>query len=198
MSGQADLGRMEREAYRAYWSDGILDIYVGLSMLFIGAMWTWVNDLSGIAGILPAVFAAPTLAGHKRFVEARLGHVEWRPSRRGWERRNQLLLLAAGVALFALGLVAYVLVAQGDGGGLRIAPGILAWLLALLAVGLAFVLDARRMLLYAGVLAISGVVVVVLEAKPGWPMLAAGAVATVAGLVMLRRFVERYPVVEPR
>jgi len=197
MDERIDLGAMEQEAYRAWWSDGIVDIYVGVSVLWIGAMWTWVNDLAGIAGVLPAIFVAPMLAAHKRFVGARLGHVEWRPPRRGWERRNQLVLLAAGLGLLLLGVVTYLVVDTRGAGGLRLAPGILAWLLALFAVGLAFLLDARRMLLYASVLAVSGIVVVLLEAKPGWPMLACGAVATVVGVVMLRRFIERYPVIDP-
>ena len=196
MRASTDLSTMEREAYRAYWSDGIVDLYVGISMLFIGAMWTWVNDLAGIAGVLPAVFVAPVLTAHKRFVEARLGHVEWRPARRAWERRNVWLALGAGVGLLLLGIAGYVVAA--DGGGLGVAPGILAWLLALIAIGLAILLDARRMLLYAAVLAVSGVAVVLLEAKPGWPMLAGGAVATAVGVVMLRRFVTRYPVVQER
>ena len=140
MNAHADLGSMEREAYRAYWSDGIVDLYLGASLLFFGAMWTWVNDLSGIAGLLPAVLVTPMLALHNRFVGARLGYVEWRPDRRRWERRNLVLLLAAGVGLLLL--------------------------------------------------------VVLLQAEPGWPMLACGVVATIIGLVMLRRFVERYPVIE--
>ena len=194
MSASGDLSAMERETYRAYWSDGIIDIYLGVSLLFMGAMWTWVQDLAGIAGVLPAVFLTPVLAGRKRFVEARLGHVEWRPSRRSWERRNLLLLLAAGVALLVLGLATYLFV---DGGGLiPFAPGILAWLLAAIALGLAFVLDAKRMLLYAAVLALSGVAVVAVGAEPGWPMLTSGVVATIVGSAMLRRFIERYPVIE--
>ncbi len=187
---------MERETYRAYWSDGIVDIYLGVSMLFMGAMWTLVSDLAGIAGVLPAVFVTPVLAGRKRFVEARLGHVEWRPPRRDWERRNLLLLLTSGIALFVLGGATFLLVDGGD--GLRpFAPGILAWLLAAIALGLALVLDAMRMLIYAAVLALSGAAVVALGANPGWPMLACGVVATVVGLVMLRRFIERHPVIEP-
>lgn len=197
MDARTDLEKLERDVYRAYWSDGIIDIYLGLSLLFIGAMWTWVNDLSGLAGLFPALFVVPMLAAHRRFVEARLGHVEWRPARRGWERRNLWWLLAAGVALFALGIGMYLVVA-GGATGIRVAPGILAWLLAGFAFGLAIALDARRFLLYAAVLAGSGVIVVALAAAPGWPMLACGSVATVTGIVMLRRFVERHPVVAPR
>ena len=193
MQAPTDLAALERAAYRSYWSDGIIDIYTGVSMLFVGAMWTWVNDLSGIAGVLPAIFVAPMLATRKRFVETRLGHVEWRPARRGWERRNLLLVLAAGIGMLALGIAGYLAADLGPG-GLRQAPGIMAWLLALLALGLALVMDARRLVLYAVVLAASGVVVVLLEAEPGWPMLVTGAVATLVGLSMLRRFIATHPV----
>lgn len=192
---QIDLGRLEREAYRASWSDGIVDIYLGVSLVWMGLMWTWVNDFSGIAGVLPALFVTPMLAVHKRFVEARLGHVEWRAARRGWERRNQWILLAAGVGLFLLGVAAYRAVDAGS--ELDLAPGVLAWLLALLTVGLALLLDARRLLVYGAVLAVGGGVVVLLPAEPGWPMLAGGVVATATGLAMLRRFRQRYPVIDP-
>jgi hypothetical protein len=185
---------MEREVYRAYWSDGIVDLYLGGSLLFMGAMWTWVDDLSGIAGIIPAILVTPMLAARTRFVQARLGYVEWRPGRRRWERRNLLLLLSAGVGLFLLAIAVY-LFGTPPGGELQLAPGILAWLLALLALGLAVLLDARRMLLYATVLAVGGLIVVLQQAEPGWPMLACGALATTIGLAMLRRFAERYPVV---
>jgi hypothetical protein len=196
MDGQTDLGIMEREAYRAYWSDGIVDIYLGLSLAFMGVMWTWPNGLSAIAGVLPAIFVTPMLVGRRRFVEARLGHVEWRPARRGWEYRNQLLLLAAGVGLFLLAVVVYATVVPDGSGDTRFAPGILAWLLALLALGLAILFDARRMLSYAAVLAVGGFAAVALQTEPGWPISAAGIVATIVGLVMLRRFVARYPVID--
>jgi len=197
MSGQADLESLEREAYRASWSDGIVDIYVGLSMIWLGAMWVWENDLSAMAGLVPAVFVAPMLSARKRFVEARLGYVRWRAPRRDWERRNLWMLLAAGLGLFLMGVAAYLLASSDDSpGSLRLAPGILAWLLALLGVGLALVMDARRMLLYAALLAVGGVVVVMLEAMPGWPMLVTGMVATVAGGAMLWRFVRRHPVMD--
>lgn len=199
MAAQTELETLERDAYRASYSDGIVDIYVGLSMVWIGASWIWFTDMAALAGVLPAVLLAPMISARKRFVEARLGYVQWRAPRRRWERRNLLVLLAAGICLLLLGGGMYVFVSTaGDGtGSLQLAPGILAWLLALLAVGLALLLDAARMLAYAAILAVMGVVVVALGSMPGWPMLATGVVATAVGLVMLYAFVRRYPV-EPR
>jgi len=193
MGESIDLRNLEREAYRAQWSDGLIDIYLGLSLLWLGVMWTWVNEFSGLAGILPAIFVTPMLAVHRRFVEARIGHVEWRPARIGWERRSQVLLLVAGVGLF--GVTIGALIISRNGGGHAVGPGILAWILAALCVGLSVLLGARRMLLYGVVLLIGGVAVELADAEPGWPMLACGVAATITGSFMLRRFVERHPVV---
>ena len=192
MSESIDLRSLEREAYGAQWSDGLIDIYLGLSLLWLGAMWTWVNDFSGLAGILPAIFVTPMLVVHRRFVEARIGHVEWRPTRIGWERRSQVLLLVAGVSVFLVTIGALAI--SGNGGSRIVGPGILAWLLAAFCVGLSVLLVARRMLLYGVVLLLGGVAVELADAEPGWPMLACGVGATITGLVMLRRFVKRYPV----
>ncbi len=197
MSEGSDLQQLEREAYRTSWSDGIVDLYLGLSLLWIGAAWIWINDLSGLAGMLPAILVVPMLGARKRFVEARQGYVQWRPTRRRWEQRNLGLLLGVGVAMLAAGMAVFFFVSNGSGGTIELAPGIMAWLLAVLSVGLAFLLDARRMLAYAAVLAVGGVIVVALDALPGWPMLAAGTVAASVGAVMLWRFSRRYQGVEP-
>jgi hypothetical protein len=79
-----------------------------------------------------------------------------------------------------------------------LAPGILAWLLALLVLGVGMLLDAPRMVLYAAVLAAGGAAPCLLVTEPGWPMLAAGALAVAHGSLLLRRFLRRYPPLESR
>lgn len=194
---QADLRAMERTAYRARWADGIVDIYLGASLLWMGLMWAWPNPFSAVAGIVPAALAVPMLGLHKRFVEARLGHVEWRPSRRLWERRGQLALLGLGLGLLVLVAGSRLVSAVGIDAP-PLAPGIMAWLLTVLVLGIGLLLDAPRIGLYAAMLAVGGALAVVFQTEPGWPMVAAGAVALACGLLLLRRFVGRYPVVEPR
>ena len=74
--------------------------------------------------------------------------------------------------------------------------GLLAFLLALMAIVLAFMLDAPRMLGYSAVLVIAGTIASVNEANPGWPLLAAGAFVAVVGGVMLTRFLNTNPMVD--
>lgn len=199
METDQELQTLERRAYLASYSDGIVDLFVGLSLLWIGVAWIWLPDMAGLAGIFPAVFISVMLTARKRLLESRLGYVKWSEPRRRWERRNLAAILAAGVLIFVVGVVVYVLVTQGstDTRGLSdLVPGLPALLLALVAVGLGLVMGTWRMLAYGGVLATAGVITVLAERDPGWPLFAAGIVVTVWGMVMVARFVRRYPAVE--
>ena len=161
MTDDQELQRLEREAYQHSFSDGVIDIFVGASLVWIGAVWIWLPDFAGLAGVLPAVFIATMLQARKRFLEPRIGYVRWAPPRRQWEQRNLAGLFAAGLGLFLLGIATFVLITRTSAEGevvSALAPGLLAWLLALVAVGLTFLMRVWRMVGYAAVLAVSGMI----------------------------------------
>lgn len=196
-----DLTALEDQAYRASYADGILDIFVGVSLVWVGAAWIWLPDLAGIAGVFPAVFLVAMLGIRKQIVEPRIGYVQWRAPRRRWEYRNLAATLMAGVALLVVGIVAFVAVDRSavDTEVLDLVmPGLLPWLLALAAVALGFLTGTWRLLVYAAVLAGSGVAAAVAEANPGWPLLASGVVITGFGVAMLVAFLRHNPVLETR
>lgn len=198
MTRDPDLTAFEDEAYRAAYADGVIDIFVGVSLAWVGAAWIWLPDLAGLAGILPAVFVATMLAARKQIVEPRIGSVRWQAPRRNWEHRNFVALMIAGIALLVLGIVAFAIVdrsAADTDGLLVLMPGLLAWLLALVAAALGFLTGMRRLLIYAIVLAGSGTAAVWVEANPGWPLLVTGIVAAGFGIAMLVSFLRRNPVV---
>lgn len=198
MIDSRELESLERGAYRQSYSDGIIDTFVGVSLLWIGAVWVWLPDFGGLAGVLPAVFITAVLQARKRIIEARGGYVKWREPRRRWERRNLVAIFAAGVLLFAAGVGTFVAFGESSSGRDTLsvlAPGLLAWLLALLAMGLAFMMTVWRMIAYAGVLAVAGALTMWAQASPGWPLLAAGIVVTTGGVSMLVRFVRRNPAI---
>ena len=106
------------------------------------------------------------------------------------------MLFTFGVLLFLGGIVAFFVVDQslaGDDVLDVVMPGLLAWLLALMSLGLAFMMESWRFVVYALVLAGAGVVASVQEANPGWPILAAGIVVAATGLGMLVEFVNHNP-----
>lgn len=193
-----ELQALERKAYLASYSDGIVDLFVGVSLLWIGVAWIWLPDLAGLAGVFPAVFISVMLAARKRLLESRLGYVKWSEPRRRWERRNLAAVLAAGVLIFLVGVIVFVLVSQesaNNRGWGALVSGLPALLLAVIAMGLGFVMGTWRMLAYAGVLATAGVVTVLAELDPGWPLLAAGSVIAASGVVLVARFLRRTPAV---
>ena len=199
MAERGVLESLENRAYRRAYSDGIIDLFVGVSLLWIGAAWIWLPDFSGLAGVLPAVFVPIAMTARKRVVESRLGHVKWSEPRRNKERRNLIGLFAAGAFLFVLGVAAFFMLDQStvslDSLG-SFMPGLLAWLLAVLALVLAYAMEAWRFVLYALVLAVAGLLAAVQSANPGWPMLSAGAVITLTGVTMLLMFLHANPVPE--
>jgi hypothetical protein len=199
MTGNQDLQNLERQTYRDSYSDGTIDIYIGISLLWIGVAWIWLPDIAGLAGVLPAIFITPMLVGRKRFLEKRIGYVKWTEPRRQWEHRNLVGALIVGSAFLLLGVGVYMFAsdsaADRDILG-NLAPGLIAWLLAAVAIGLAFLMSAKRMLAYGMVLIAGGVWTAQENASPGWPLLAAGTVVTITGVAMLIRFIQNNPVVD--
>jgi hypothetical protein len=196
MAEIGDIRELEQAAYRTSYSDGIVDVFVGLSLVWIGVAWIWLDDLAGVAGILPAVMVAAVLEGRKRIVQSRVGYVKWREPRRRWERRNVVVVLGAGIALFGLGIVAFLIAdSRSDGAGILgpLGPGLLAFLLALLALGLGFLMSTGRMFAYAASLALGGLIAAGMDANPGAPLLAAGLVIAVTGAVLLIGFLRGTP-----
>ncbi len=194
-----ELEAMERDAYRASYSDGIIDIFVGLSLALIGAIWIWAEEYGGLAGVLPAVMVPTIIPLRKQIVEARGGYVKWSAPRRRWERRNLVGMFGAGVATFLLGIAAFFMFESG--GAARdlltdIAPGMLAFILAVLALVLGVMMEQRRFVAYAAVLVGGGVLAVMDDANPGLPLLIAGVAVTVVGVVMLVRYLRANPRVD--
>ena len=108
-----DATSLERAAYRSRWDDGLIDLFVGLSLLWIGVAWMWIEPLAGVAGVFPAVAVVPFITFRNRFIEERAGYVRFSEQRRRWERRNLLALVALGVLCFVGGIGAFIAVSGG-------------------------------------------------------------------------------------
>jgi hypothetical protein len=153
-----------------------------VSIAWIGAAWLWLPELAGLAGIIPAVGVAPMLMGRKALVESRAGHVEWSRTRRRRERRGLILGLTAGLVVFLLAVGTFLVVNDsGSDVASAIAPGLMAWLLALFAIGLGMVTSVPRMIAYAGVLVAGGFITAASDGDPGWSLLLSGIVIAAAG-----------------
>ena len=195
MTNLPELKDLEQEKYGATYSDGALDIFAGVSLAWIGAMWLIFPDYLSGAVALVAVSISPVTRRRKRFVEARTGYVKFTEPRRRLERR---IYTAAGFLFAGFMLMARPLgsLQSGDIDWLVGPDSLITWLLALIAVGLGVFVEAKRMLAYAATLTATGVIAVMVDTRFGWPLLVSGAVITVLGSGLMRRFVDRHPRVE--
>jgi len=190
-----DLQSLEEAAYTESYSDGLVDVFIGLSVVWIGVAWQWIDSLAGLAGVFPAVLGPALAPLRRRIVEARAGFVSWSLPRRQWERRQLWALFSLGVAALLVGIGVYVSVADEFDFGSLVA-GLPAILLAIPALLLGFASGMRRLLGYGVVLFLAGAATVVADADPGIPLLVGGAVILASGISLFSRFVRANPRVD--
>jgi hypothetical protein len=197
MQPPADLAELERTTYRQSYGDGIIDIFVGGSLLWIGAIWVWASDLGGLAGVFPAVMSLMLVPFRKQIIEPRGGFVRWGEPRRKWEQRNLIAMVGIGVAVLVLGVGVYVAVSDGSSTSdfaALISPGLIAFILAAMSIGIGLLIKHWRLFAYAAVLTVGGILTAAADGSPGWPLLPAGLLVTVSGSVLLIRFLRSNPV----
>ena len=188
-------GNLESRLFRRYWDDGLLDLFAGIGVAGIAAFWAL--DLVALGAVAPAVLATFWVPVHRALVEPRIGHVEFSDG-----RTNRNVRLGVGSVLIGgamlVGLIGLTLTARSQSLSALslIAPGLPAFLLALLAVFVGWGLGLPRFLVYAGVLCVGGIGVVLIDARPEIGMLAGACVMLLSGGWRIGRFL-RLPVVEP-
>jgi len=198
MARNDSLGKLEADTYRTRFDDGLFDLFIGITLLWMGAVWLLFENMAGLAGIIPAVVATPFAVWRGRFIQRRAGYVKFSEARRSWERRNLVAFLIGGLGLFALAVGAFLL---ENGGSARdvldwLAPGIIAILIAAMVGVVAAVSRLPRLAAYTALLVAGGIGAAALDTNPGVPLLIAGAIMTVWGAVLTTRFVREHPLTE--
>lgn len=194
MSDVRDLDSIESAAYAEAHSDGLMDLFFGLSVAFVGAAWLWLPDLAGLAGVIPAVLVGPVIALRTRIVEPRLGYVRWSEARVRRERRGYVQLLALGLIVFVLGVAAFVWTDNRGSGDLigDLIPGLPSVLLAVGAFALGLAAGVTRALAYAAVLAAAGLATIMAAADPGLDMLVAGTAISLFATGLVTAFLRHH------
>lgn len=193
MTNTPELKELEQRNYRATHTDGVIDVFVGLSMVIIGVAWLVIpNVLSAVtAGV--AISISPVLAWRRRFIEDRTGYVMFTEPRRLWERR---IYTTAAVLFGAFMLLARPLgTLQPDDIDWAIGPDSwVVWVVAAVALVLGALTKLTRLFVYVLVLAAAGFVPMIIAAESfGWPLVISGVVAVAVGSVLIRRFAILHP-----
>ena len=190
-----NLDDLEHDAYQDSFSDGLIDLTIGLILASIGTIWLWLESLPGLAGILAAVITWTLLHIRARILEPRIGYVRWRAPRLRWERRQLLHLTGLIMAAFLLGNGVMFAIREGDTLEAQgIIPGLPAIVLGIGALVVAAKARVKRLWGYGVVLVAAAVVTILTDANPGGSLLASGALICGVGGVLLTRFLHTHPV----
>ena len=188
-----ELKELEQRTYKATHSDGVIDFFIGISLVVIGVTWIVIpNVLSGATAAV-ALSISPMLAWRRRFIEARTGYVMFTEPRRLWERRiyTTAAFLFGGFMLLARPLGSL----QPEDIDWMVGPdSLVVWLVAGALLLLVVLTKLNRLLGYSLVLAAAGAVPFMIATKAfGWPLLISGVVIVAVGSALIRRFVIRHP-----
>jgi hypothetical protein len=188
-----NMNTLEKQVYRSYWHDGLLDLFGAVAVLAIAA--SWIVDLPVFGAMVPALLV-PLWGGlRQRVTEPRLGLVEFSDER---ERRNASRLSAVvvlGIGAFALLLALYFARARFSlPSADSLVAGLPAMLLALLAIITAFLVATMRFLIYAALLATAGIVGAIGGLDPGYILFMAAVPMLVIALLVFIRFLRNNPV----
>jgi len=192
-----NLEDLESEAYQESFSDGLMDLAVGLALAVIGAIWLWFEGQAGLAGAVGALVAWALVPIRRRVVEPRLGYVRWTAPRLKWERSQLKLLFWLGTVALLSGIALAQAMGDADRAAVSDRNFVAGLPAILLAVG-AFVLAAtsgfRRLWFYGVALIGAGVVTIIIEAGPGGSLFTAGTAIGAFSVALLVRFLRAHPV----
>jgi len=193
-----DTKEIEHRAFLTYHKDGIIDIYLGLSILILSTLFVG-NEASMMLGSMAGIFALMPIfyrESKKRYTFPRLGYVKF-SEKKGRSRNSIMMLLGLGTMSFLMGLWAFFLGNKGDFLWIETIITHWNWFLAFLSLGLfllfGYITDLKRLYYYglgSFVLFASGNFVPVMGF---WLVIALGGAMMTTGLILLQRFVREYP-----
>jgi len=196
MTDAVDLREIEKRNYRATFEDGTAELLIGVWLIAFGLLLR--TDYSFIGAVLPALLIPIWRDLHRRVSESRLGYVEL-----GEERRQQTVASNVRLGLMVMatlvgGALVYVRVVQtGAVGGpkpLGLGAVPLGVAIAALIGGAGWMYGIPRMIAYAAMVASVFVAGHLIGLYPPVYVALSGVPLLICGVVVLARFVRRYPV----
>ncbi len=195
MSDKINLRNLERQAYLSYHQDGVLDIFIGLSILLFGA---WIlADMAYLAGAFAAVFTPIYAQVKKQVTVPRLGFVKFGPTRTAKTQKTVLVLVLVGVMAFLPGVLLFATTEMGILAPIRllidygmIVIGVAG--AAVLSV-VAYLSELRRLYVYAALVLTLFVSGHFLTAPLPYYLMTLGTIILLSGLYLLITFQRKYP-----
>ena len=197
-----NLREIEKNTYMSYHQDGLIDIFVGFYILLFGAgiLIRTVTEFSTwfiIPAIFPSIMVPIWISFKRRITIPRIGYVKF-----GLRSANKLMAVFLGLAAAGLG----VFMVFGLGGSMGH-----SWALALMdliisnsmiiigiSAGLisslfAYTMGLKRLYVYGLVTLVMFLVGHFMAIQFEYFLLTIGSAIVIYGLVLLRQFLQKYP-----
>lgn len=197
-----NLREIEKNTYMSYHQDGLIDIFVGFYILLFGAgiLIRTVTEFSTwfiIPAIFPSIMVPIWISFKRRITIPRIGYVKF-----GLRSANKLMAVFLGLAAAGLG----VFMVFGLGGSMG-----QSWALALMdliisnsmiIIGIsavlisslfAYTMGLKRLYVYGLVTLVMFLVGHFMAIQFEYFLLTIGSAIVIYGLVLLRQFLQKYP-----
>jgi len=188
MAQDVDLKQIERKAWTSYFQDGLWDIFIGLLMLGMGF-----NILFDETVWYIAIFALGFLVmiiGRRLITIPRVGRVKFGPARRIKQKKVFVVLAISLLVGFA---VSFIPLSGVDPSTIVVAATAGVWIILIFGL-VAYFMDFRRLYAYGLLFAIAMALAIALDDLiPTIIFFVSGSVALLIGLVVLIRFIRKYP-----
>lgn len=194
MSYELDMKEIERKTYMSYSEDGLVDVAIGTVILLWGVLL--VVEPSGLIALLGPLALGIWYLGKRFITIPRIGMIQ--PNQK-MERKMRNL----AIFLVVLGAIAFGGILTGRIVGYAFSSGYSLGILGLVLAGgisvLAYLLNAARLYVYAALIFIAFAGGEILSASItafdafAFSVILAGALILLSGLVVLVRFLRKYP-----
>ena len=194
MSQDANYKQLERKAFLSYHQDGLLDILISLYLIGFGVFIATGNVVFMTIGWLPVMLFIPL---KNKITVPRFGYVRFSSQRQS--RYRLLLGIAVGVLLLAFFMGMFVFVQSGQMPNAVEAflkqydMFLLCSIMSILLLTVGALVGLSRLYIYAGLLFLSSAIGSYLWLNPAIYLVGVGLIILINGLLMLVRFIRKYP-----
>jgi hypothetical protein len=191
-----DAREMRRRA-SMYYGDGLLDIGIGIGLLFVG--FAMIFGFGALAGIYPVLIFPIARAAKRSITAPRMHHLDFmpEPDAESRVRRSRAVVAATLAVLLAIGVLALLMsrmMPARIAGGLREnALVIIGLMLAALFMAIAWGASTKRLRDYGGIAILLLVCGYWFNLGAAWYLMIIGSVVGAHGAVVLSRFIRDYP-----
>lgn len=188
MSQNINLKEIERKSWTSYFQDGFWDILMGLLMLGTGF-----NILFDETVWYIAIFSLALLiliVGRRLITIPRVGRVNFGPERRIKQKKVFIVL---AISLIVGSAISFIPLSGVEPSKIVVAAVAGVWIILILSL-VAYFMDFRRLYAYGLLFAISMALANALDDLiPTILFFVSGSIALLVGLIVLIRFIRKYP-----